>query len=132
MSSMELIPFREGVSAGVDAVMTAHMAVPAYESEDIPATVSQKILTGLLRDEINFSGLIVTDAMDMQGLTKQFPGGEAAVRALQAGADVLLMTPNPETAIQAVGRRLRRDGFQRSGSTRAPFASDGEGSRGAG
>ena len=107
MNSMELIPFREGVSAGVDAVMTAHMAVPAYESEDIPATVSQKILTGLLRDEIHFTGLIVTDAMDMQGLTKQFPGGEAAVRALQAGADVLLMTPNPEAAIKAVGTAVK-------------------------
>ena len=107
MNNMELIPFREGVSAGVDAVMTAHMAVPAYESEDIPATVSQKILTGLLRDEIRFTGLIVTDAMDMQGLTKQFPGGEAAVRALQAGADVLLMTPNPEAAIKAVGTAVK-------------------------
>jgi beta-N-acetylhexosaminidase len=107
MNGMELIPFREAVSAGVDAVMTAHMAVPAYESDDIPATVSPKVLTGLLRDEIHFTGLVVTDAMDMQGLTKQFPGGEAAVRALQAGADVLLMTPNPEAAIEAVGAAIK-------------------------
>jgi beta-N-acetylhexosaminidase len=60
-----------------------------------------------LRDEMNFSGLIVTDAMDMQGLTTQFPGGEAAVRALQAGADVLLMTPNPEVAIKAVAAAVK-------------------------
>jgi beta-N-acetylhexosaminidase len=107
MRNLELVPFREAITAGVDAVMTAHMAVPAYETEDIPATVSQKVLTGLLREEMNFTGLIVTDAMDMQGLTKQFPGGEAAVRALQAGADVLLMTPNPEAAIQAVADAVK-------------------------
>jgi beta-N-acetylhexosaminidase len=107
MRTMELTPFREAIADGVDAVMTAHMAVPAYENEDIPATVSQKVLTGLLRDELKFPGLIVTDAMDMQGLTKQFPGGEAAVRALQAGADVLLMTPNPETAVNAVAAAVK-------------------------
>ena len=102
MDSIELTPFREAIDARVDAVMTAHMAVPAYEPEEIPATVSEKVLTGLLRQNLKFNGLIVTDAMDMQGLTKQFPGGESAVRALQAGADVLLMPPNPELAIKSV------------------------------
>jgi beta-N-acetylhexosaminidase len=102
MEAVELIPFREAIQAGVDSVMTAHMAVPAYEPEEIPATVSPKVLTGLLREQLAFGGLIVTDAMDMQGLTKQFPGGEAAVRALEAGADILLMPPNPEAAIKAV------------------------------
>jgi beta-N-acetylhexosaminidase len=102
MEAVELTPFREAIKAGVDSVMTAHMAVPAYEPDEIPATVSQKVLTGLLREQMSFGGLIVTDAMDMQGLTKQFPGGEAAVRALEAGADILLMPPNPEAAINAV------------------------------
>jgi beta-N-acetylhexosaminidase len=102
MQTVELVPFREAIAANVDAVMTAHMAVPAYEPEQIPATVSKNVLTGLLRNELDFRGLVVTDAMDMQGLTKEFPGGEAAVRALQAGADVLLMPPNPELAIKAV------------------------------
>lgn len=102
MDEVELIPFREAVKAHVDAVMTAHMSVPAYESEEIPATVSSNVLTGLLRKNLDFKGLIVTDAMDMQGLAKQFPHGEAAIRALEAGADVLLMPPNPEVAIKAV------------------------------
>ena len=102
MQAVELVPFREAIGAGVDAVMTAHMAVPAYEPQEIPATVSKNVLTGLLRTDLGFGGLIVTDAMDMQGLTKAFPGGEAAVRALEAGADVLLMPPNPEAAIKAV------------------------------
>jgi beta-N-acetylhexosaminidase len=107
LQSMELVPFREAARAGVDAIMTAHVAVPAIEPEQIPATVSAKVLTGLLRDELAFSGLIVTDAMDMQGLTKQFPAAEASVRALQAGADVLLMPANPEEAINAVAAAVR-------------------------
>ena len=107
LQSMELLPFREAARAGVDAIMTAHVAVPAIEPEEIPATISAKVLTGLLRDELAFPGLIVTDAMDMQGLAKQFPPAEASVRALQAGADVLLMPANPEEAINAVAAAVR-------------------------
>jgi beta-N-acetylhexosaminidase len=82
--------------------MTAHMTVPAFEPAEIPATVSAKVLTGLLREELGFRGLVVTDAMDMLGLAKQFSMGEASVRAIEAGADVLLMPPDPEAAIRAV------------------------------
>ncbi|MBV8842608.1 MAG: hypothetical protein JO307_07335 [Bryobacterales bacterium] len=102
MDSIELKPFQTAIAHGVDSIMTAHMSVPAIEPDDIPATVSPKILTGLLRDELQFRNLIVTDAMDMRGLTDEFKGGEASVRALLAGADVLLMPPNPEAAIKAV------------------------------
>lgn len=102
MEKVELVPFRAAIEARVDAVMTAHMAVPAYESEPVPATVSKNVLTGLLRKELAFGGLIVTDAMDMQGLARQFPPDEAAVRAIEAGADVLLMPPDPEAAIRGV------------------------------
>ncbi|MEO7141898.1 MAG: glycoside hydrolase family 3 N-terminal domain-containing protein, partial [Bryobacteraceae bacterium] len=72
------------------------------DPEGVPATVSTPILTGVLRKELGFHGLIVTDAMDMQGLAKQFPSGIASVRSLEAGADVLLMPPDPEVAIRAV------------------------------
>jgi beta-N-acetylhexosaminidase len=106
MDALELVPFRAAIAGGVDAVMTAHMAVPALDKPEIPATVSTAVLTGLLRNDLNFNGLIVTDAMDMQGLTRQFPSGEAAVRALEAGADVLLMPVNPEEAIRAVLRAV--------------------------
>jgi beta-N-acetylhexosaminidase len=102
MDSIELKPFETAIAHGVDAIMTAHMAVPAIEPEEIPATVSPKVLTGLLRNELHFQNLIVTDAMNMAGLTNQFKGGEASVRALLAGADVLLMPPDPERAIRAV------------------------------
>ncbi len=102
MDAIELKPFQAAIAHGTDAIMTAHMAVPAIEPEDIPATVSAKVLTGLLRDELKFQNLIITDAMDMQGLTKEFSGAEASVRAIMAGADVLLMPPDPERAINAV------------------------------
>jgi beta-N-acetylhexosaminidase len=102
MDAIELRPFEAAIAHGVDAIMTAHMAVPAIEPEDIPATVSPLVLTGLLRNELKFQNIIVTDAMDMAGLTKVFRGGEASVRALLAGADVLLMPPDPEQAIRAV------------------------------
>jgi beta-N-acetylhexosaminidase len=102
MSQVELKPFEAAIAHGVDSIMTAHMTVPAVEPEEIPATVSARVLTGLLREELGFKGLVVTDAMDMAGLTKQFHTGEASVRAIEAGADVLLMPPDPGTAIRAL------------------------------
>jgi beta-N-acetylhexosaminidase len=99
----ELVPFRAAIRAGVSSIMPGHLAVPALESDpNIPATVSYKILTDLLRREMNFRGLIVTDAMEMGGVTTLFPPGEAAVRAVEAGADVLLMPPVPDAAIAAL------------------------------
>ncbi len=108
MDDIELKPFETAIAHGVDAIMTAHMSVPAIEPDDIPATVSPKVLTGLLREELKFKNLIITDAMDMQGLTKEFNGAEASVRAIMAGADVLLMPPDPERAIQAVVTAVER------------------------
>ncbi len=102
LETLEFVPFRAAIAHGVDSIMTAHLAVPALEPEEIPATVSKNVLTGVLRDEMKFQNLIVTDAMDMQGLSKIFPEGEASVRAIEAGADVLLMPLNPEAVIRAV------------------------------
>ncbi len=102
MESVELVPFRAAVEHGVDSIMTAHLAVPAVEPQAIPATVSHNILTGLLRDELGFRGLVVTDALEMQGITSLYSQGEAAVRAVEAGADVLLMPSDPEACIRAL------------------------------
>jgi beta-N-acetylhexosaminidase len=102
LESVELVPFRAAIEEGVDAVMTAHIAVPALDAPDLPATLSSTIMTGLLRDELKFKGLIVTDALEMGGVAKGYSTGDAAVRALEAGADVLLMPPDPEAAIRAV------------------------------
>ncbi|MEQ1948183.1 MAG: glycoside hydrolase family 3 N-terminal domain-containing protein [Bryobacteraceae bacterium] len=102
MDEVELVPFKAAIAHGVDSIMTAHMTVPAMEPEDIPATVSKRVLTGVLREELGFKGLIVTDSMEMKGLTKQFKNGEAAVRAVEAGADVLLMPPDPDAVVRAL------------------------------
>ncbi len=102
LEQVEFVPFRAGIEAGVDAVMTAHLAVAALEPEPIPATVSKAILTGVLRGELGFKGLITTDAMDMQGLSKLFPAGEAAVRAIEAGVDLLLIPANARASVDAL------------------------------
>lgn len=102
LQQVELTPFRAAIAAGVDSIMTAHVTVPALEPEGIPATVSPAILTRLLRRELGFSGLLSTDALDMRGLTRFFDPGEAAVRALEAGADLLLMPANPRAAVNGV------------------------------
>jgi beta-N-acetylhexosaminidase len=102
IEAVELTPFRSAIAAGVDAVMTAHLNVPALDPDNLPATVSSKIITGVLRDELGFHGLVVTDAMEMQGLLAMFDSSEASVRAIEAGADVLLMPKRPEEAIRGV------------------------------
>lgn len=102
LEALELVPFRAAIEAGVDSIMTAHVTVPALEPAGIPATVSPAILTNLLRRGLGFQGLVSTDALDMRGLTRFFDAGEAAVRALEAGADLLLMPANPRAAINAV------------------------------
>ena len=103
LEHLELIPFRSAISAGVSSVMTGHLSVPSLEPDpDTPATLSSNVLTGLLRDELHFQGLVVTDAMDMGGITSRFAPGEAAVRAILAGADALLMSPVPDAAYEAL------------------------------
>src|SRR3569833_2886054 len=102
LESVEWAPFRAAIASGVDAIMTAHIAVPALDDTGLPSTLSPKILTGILRDELGFQGIVVTDALDMGGIVNGFGAGDASVRALEAGADVLLMPANPEAAIDAV------------------------------
>jgi beta-N-acetylhexosaminidase len=102
LDRLEFVPFRAAIEHGVDAVMTAHIAVPALDDPGIPATLSPKIMTGILRTEFAFDGLIVTDALEMGGIAKGFGVREAAVRAVEAGADVLLMPPDVHAAIEAV------------------------------
>jgi beta-N-acetylhexosaminidase len=103
LDRVELVPFRAAIAAGVSSVMTGHLSVPALEpSENIPATLSHEILTGLLRKKMRFDRLIVTDALDMAGVAARFSPGEVAVRAILAGADVLLIPPSPDAALAAL------------------------------
>ena len=103
LERIELVPFRAAMDVGVSSVMTGHLSVPALEPDaDTPATLSPHILTDLLRKELRFQGLIVTDAMDMGGITVRNAPGEAAVRAVVAGADAVLMPPVPDAAFEAL------------------------------
>lgn len=90
LSRFELEPFRVAIAAGVDAVMVGHIAVPALDSSMLPASLSPAMTTGLLREELGFQGLIVTDGLSMKGVTSKFTQAEACVMAIQAGADILL------------------------------------------
>jgi beta-N-acetylhexosaminidase len=102
LDHVELVPFRAAIESGVDAVMSAHIAVPAISPANLPATLSPAILTDLLKRDLGFKGIVVTDALEMAGIAKGFATGDAAVRALEAGADVLLMPADPEAAVRAV------------------------------
>ena len=98
---VELAPFRAAIAAGADSVMIGHLALPAFDPSGAPATLSPKITTELLRGELGFEGLVVTDAMEMRGVGSTSMG-EAAVQAVLAGADVLLLPADPRVAIESL------------------------------
>lgn len=106
LDQVELPPFRAAIEEGVGGVMSAHIALPRIEADKLPATLSPKVLTGVLRDEMKFGGVIFTDAMNMQGIAAHYPEGEAAVRAIKAGADIVLYPPNVEKAFTAIKRAV--------------------------
>jgi len=95
-------PFKAAIAAGVDAIMTAHIVFPKLDPSGDPATLSKPILTGLLRRELGFKGVISTDALNMAGARVKYDDGEVAVRAVLAGADLLLMPNNLPKQYQAV------------------------------
>ncbi|EAZ92397.1 beta-glucosidase [Crocosphaera chwakensis CCY0110] len=101
LEQLELVPFQAAINANVDSVMTAHLLINAWD-KDNPATLSKTILTGKLREKLGFKGLIVTDALIMGGVGKLANSQEIAVKAVEAGADILLMPDDPEIAINAV------------------------------
>ncbi|EAP97566.1 putative beta-N-acetylhexosaminidase [Janibacter sp. HTCC2649] len=98
---IDLPPFKAAADAGVETIMTAHVVMPAIDP-GVPATMSHKVLTGLLRNELGYKGLIVTDALDMAGAAATYPADVAPVKALQAGADQLLVPVQMDTAMGAV------------------------------
>jgi beta-glucosidase-like glycosyl hydrolase len=127
LENVELLPFRAAIDAGVQSIMIGHLAVPALDAElvpvrrpgagenpygtaesevpqngTMPATTSKKIVGDLLRHDLKFDGLVISDAMDMGGITEHFDAGEAAVRAIEAGQDQVLMSPDVDAAVKAV------------------------------
>jgi beta-N-acetylhexosaminidase len=102
LDSVELVPFKAAVKANVGAIMTFHGSMPALDSSGAPGTLSHSVLTTLLRDELHFQGLVVSDAMDMGGVLATYGAVNAAQMAVAAGADVLLQPQDVATTVDAV------------------------------
>lgn len=119
LDTVELVPFRAAVNAGVGAIMSFHGTMPALDSSDVPGTLSPKVLTGLLRGEMGFKGIIISDAMDMRGVLDTYGSDEAVKRAIAAGIDVLIQPLDVSKAIDAVlpGVSEGRDTQARVGSS---------------
>jgi len=115
LDSVELYPFRRMTDAGVAAMMVAHLNIPALDSTPrLPSTLSRPIVTGLLKEEMGFRGLVVTDAMNMKGVTKYYAPGEADVRALMAGNDIIEFSEDIPRALRAVEEALRSGRLDRA------------------
>jgi beta-glucosidase-like glycosyl hydrolase len=109
LDSLEEYPFREAIKAGLSGVMVAHMNIPALDTtKNVPSTLSRPIITGILKDSLNFKGLVVSDAMGMKGVVKFFPNGEADVRAFIAGNDVLELSENSKRAMRMIRKAIRK------------------------
>lgn len=118
LEQLEFPPFKAAISAGVDAVMSAHLQIPALDP-NYPATLSRKVLTDELRHNLGFEGLVTTDALVMGAIANRYGTEEACVLAVEAGTDILLMPLEPEKAITAVceaveSGRIERDRIQAS------------------
>lgn len=100
-------PFKAAIREGIDMIMTAHLAFPAFDDSGDPATLSHPILTGVLREELGYDGVIVTDSLAMQGVRDRYGDAEVPVRALLAGVDQLLMSPAMDEAYAAVLAAVR-------------------------
>jgi beta-glucosidase len=105
LNHIEIPPFQSAIQAGVDSIMTAHLLIPSLD-EEYPATLSHKIITGKLRQELGFGGLIVTDALVMGAIVNRYGAEAAAVMAVEAGVDIVLMPVDPPKAIQAICRAV--------------------------
>ena len=110
MSEIELYPFKQLMKDSLMSMMVAHLQIPAYDDrENMPTTLSSKVVTDLLKNELAFDGLVFTDAMNMQGVAKYYDPGEADVKALQAGNDVILFPLDVPKAIKQVKKALKKE-----------------------
>ena len=110
LDSLELYPFKEIFNAGVGSVMVAHLYIPAIDSTANRATsISKKNVAGLMRNELGYQGLTFTDALEMQGVQKFFPGGEASVQSIIAGNDMLCLPADVEQTIKKVKEAIKKN-----------------------
>lgn len=106
--SNELVPFKEAINDGVSMIMIGHIALPKITGDNTPATLSRDIVTGILRDKLNYKGIIITDGLGMQGVNKGYKEEEVYVMAIKAGVDILLSPRNPDTVMTAIKEAVDR------------------------
>ena len=114
LDALELPPFKAGVAAGASAVMVAHIELPQIDKDAGPATFSAKVVDGILRTDVGFKGIVFSDAMKMAAITKMATPGEAAVKAVIAGIDVILDSPDPAEAARAIKAAVERGQIPRA------------------
>lgn len=102
LKQSELVPFAHAIENGAEFIMAAHISVPNITNDDTPTSLSKTMITDVLREQIGYDGIVVTDAMNMGAVTEQYTSAQAAVKALQAGADIVLMPENFQEAYQGV------------------------------
>jgi len=109
LDSLEMFPFKELINQGAPGVMVAHMNIPSLDTTtNLPSSLSRDIITGILKERLDFKGLSFTDAMDMKGVVKYYQDGEADVRAIIAGNDVLELSEDSKRAIKRVRKAIRK------------------------
>ena len=109
LDSLELYPFREVIRENASGIMIAHMNIPSLDNtKNLPSTLSRPIVTGILKDQLQFKGLVFSDAMEMKGVVKFFPNGQADVLAIIAGNDVVELSQNSERAVRLVKKAIRQ------------------------
>lgn len=107
LDSLEEYPFKMAIDSGISGIMIAHMNIPALDTtKNLPSTLSRPIVTGLLKQRLGFKGLVVSDAMNMKGVVKYFPDGEADLRAFTAGNDILELSENTNRAIEKIKKAI--------------------------
>ncbi len=115
LDSLELYPFKELINQGAAGVMIAHMNIPSLDATpNMPSTLSRPIVTGLLKNELGFKGLIISDAMNMKGVAKYFKDGEADVMGLLAGNDILELSENTKVAVKKVREAIKEGRIEMS------------------
>lgn len=110
----EFVPFKAGIDAGADFVLVSHMSLPRITDDTVPASLSDYVITNLLRGELGYDGIVITDALNMGAITEEFSCGEAAVAAIKAGVDILLMPQDIAEAHDAVLNAVERGDISES------------------
>ncbi len=114
LREVEFLPFQAGIEAGADFVMVSHVSVKAVTGQEVPASLSKLMISDILRDELRYDGIVITDALNMKSITKFYDSGQAALKAVKAGADMILMPDDMEEAFQELLDAVKRGSIDES------------------